>query len=715
MSLDAAQPSETRETAHYHVQVYEGIPAWLSVESESILKAHGFDYKKLDGRNYSLSGPDDMPTLCAALSALPQGTIDPLEICAEVISDPLKRALKVADDVHRLKFKCIDANPEYPIGNLTGVPYSMPLDATLKARFGELLDALAAQGIMMRMGAELELVLSVGALTHCDDALNQMAHALVKKESDAFNRAVTTEKKRYHAERLLAIREFNARDFVMMHLLESDPLTSGVFEHSFGRRQGGAGYYDNENVFELRTEILSAETFFELYTAAQRRVLEAVYQYRFKISSNLSQQLNVSFWRDGKNILLCETPEDEALTRKIIRGMGWATEEGYSLYFPSEARYNRGSVPVISPSRFSTIRHAHGRLEIKGFHNESQHLIVPAVMAAGVVSAVLDPVMSAEIEKKARPVSRIIVPGLSFASSDAPWLRHVFTACVVDVKKRTLTPDKDYIKMSATKVLAQLNPDDPAFKKEKPAKKSELPQSPKHHQKIVSAIVSLARIFQDKGGWHLQWPKGKLMALSEDTILDTDMLNEYVTCHGISARFQYSVRDIEKPIDVRLQNLQAHPLLNRIFGASLLKKMTDALAVENFTHYDRVRMMVHLIHGFVRAFEDEPEYNEQGLRILRVEMAPLPRALAQSRVKTVLNDIREHKDNVGVIFKDIMLISMHMDQRQENVTGFGFCLPFVSAALEEVREILVHASNHYSTEEIRAKLEHPTFEPTLAD
>lgn len=666
------------ELATHFVQVQPGTSFWLDEHGRAALAKHGFTYEQTAPDQYVISGPAEPKKIRDALGELDFPAFIHLKAAFVKASDPLAKALSDVHELKRLEYRYKSSDPSFPFGSMSGLPFSHSFDARLHGRFQEILDLLDAQGFSIKLGAELEFVLSVDPLPGFEDPISRLAIELLDHEKDL---ALKDPKQAEgtHAVRFRAMLQFGLRDFLMMHLLERDPVTQPVFAHSFGLEQGGNGYYDNENVFEIRTNIIDGRQFFDAYTAAQRHVLESVLQYRFKMASSVSQQLSLSLWQGDRNVLLCKKPEDEAITERMAHALGYMFEKGCKLTFPLKSSSSTTELPVISSSRLALVRHAYGRFEIKGFSYEAQHLVIGAIMGAGAACAAIDPEAYGPWQDHAAQIKRVMVPGVSFPNNIFPWLRHAVTASHIN-SDGGLTPDASYIRMAATKILEQM---DPTFKADKADIKEEkgLAVCPPEHCETVSELISAARVVNDGGQLRLQWPEESMFSVGHNTAVTGSNLNKFVTFLGMAPRFIY-------PISGR----HAHPtqmndniLLPTVFGAELFNDLASAYQREIATKNSKNSAM-DFVRSVNTALNDGMQDSEQGFAILTVPIEQRAQTAAKEFLSETLKILRRSDTIYAEAFKAMQLVGLSGNTETDSITGCIFYIP--NNAVKFVKEVI---------------------------
>lgn len=545
----------------------------------------------------------------------------------------------------RLEAQLLSRDAGFPLGGTNGFPWSWPFNARLETRFKELLLELSTFGITMKMGVELELSLSVLPEDSHLPKIEQLVESLIAKEKQP--------------KRLSQIQDFLPRDFLMLDLYENDETIKESFDYKFGYSQPSS-YYDNPNVFEFNTKPLEAEDFFKTYLPAQKHLLTKFLEYGFSIQGHVAQQLSVSFWRDGRNIILAETRDDDAFSARIFDALGSALNDGHILHFPSFVRPTVSGIPVISPSRVSIARHAQGRIELKGFALENQHLLIGAVIAAGAAGIANHPNLNREQNK----TKFILTCGTFIEDGELPWLRHAINASIIDPHTGQLVADEAYLRISATKILNQINPDDPAFheeEKEPKKDKNDLSASPKRHIDTVRLIIASARISKDADGYKIRWPENKIIPVTLKTCIDFDRLNAVISCVGVSKRALYQSAPYHLKQEERLENLRRNNVIRFAFGKGLAGELTDAIE-QDLRHQNLSFLAEEFLKGIKDVFRhDNKETNEKGNYYLQIPVMGRSVGSVERGIKQLFKVARENPSVFGDVYRFVTISHIRED------------------------------------------------------
>ena len=379
----------TDTTKHYSIRVAQGVERLFEDNSVVILERYGFSLSQENELNYTLSGSAGEPELREALGAIDKVDVISLFHKIAAADEDFKQIVIQVRDYNSLGTMLAADDPDFPFNSFVGPCFSKALRPQVNDRFKTLVSELEGVGVTALVGVEFEFCVPKRPLSGYEGNITEYAEGVVT----TLNEAVKIPEYRQDfdfADRARTIaNEFEARDFIMLYAHESDPLLSEFFEPKFGRSQDGTGYYDNDNVFELSSRPREISQFFDEYPLVQRRLFDTLYKFAFKPREEISQQLSVSFWRDGRNVLLGKTEEDRHITERIVRALGSTFEDADHFILPETRDGCDVDVPVVSPSRYSSIRHAYGRIELKGFYKEAQDLMLGAVLALGACKEAL--------------------------------------------------------------------------------------------------------------------------------------------------------------------------------------------------------------------------------------------------------------------------------------------------------------------------------------
>lgn len=662
--------------ATFVIKLHEGVGRLFSQEAEERLYELGFILTSKDNGEVEFQAPtDDAIAIQEALI-----TLEPPDLKQAVLSiasapESIKNIIENADAYKRLVFRTLSHDKAYPLGAVEGFPHSWPHNTAIQKRFNNLLEELAEQGITLQFGAEFEFALKampIDGFRHRIEAFStKVANDTASSLKDVFEK----EQRDKALRRAFEISHFLPRDLLMLDIHEYDPITNGFFEHSFGREIGGVGYYDNDGVFELRTKPMEPKAFFDNYIHAQQRVMEKIAEYGFPMVGRLSQHLSVSFWKNERNILLAEKPEDEELAKSIIQVLGNAFDDGIFMIGPERMMGGSLSVPTISPSRLSSMRHAYGRIEMKGFQLEAQHLLLGATLCAGAAQIASNNHLQQRLIPSPLPIKEMSVIGVGITDNQLPWLRHAINASEIDLQTGEIKPDKEYVAMSATKILHQINPHETAFQNldDKDTDDWALPTSPRLHQDIVTAIIEAIQIRKTEKGHEIWWPEGCVIPIpGTKTAIDTDLLNEHIYCTGVSKRFLYTGRKEELDRYERIAAIQKNPVIKNILGSKLHSDLTASMQSNGLDAHNIAEFYINIVRGIDKALHGELQNNGQGRYILQVEMPEAPFESAGRNIKKFLEIMRDRDGTEGNMFKAVTIIGILANPEQTMTAGYAF-------------------------------------------
>ena len=664
------------QSKYYDVQLHDGVLDLFDDEAKSVLKENGIIVSKISDGKVSLHALSDATSLKEAFQRISPLSIQGVFSAMAKAPDEVIEAIEYVNRLNLLKSKFQSPDPRFPFGGMEGFPYSSSMDEEIEQRFDYLLARLKSHGITMKVGVELEFVLTPEPLNGFGSRLDAFM-AQVKEDEIEKSKTNNDIEKSAHIRRLQGIAKFTERDFFMLYLYEYDDVIPKVFEHKFGAEGGGIGYYDNDHVFEMTTPPVEAEDFFPSYLDAQRHLLGKCLEFGFKTQGRIMQQLNMSFWHDGRNILLAETPEDEELSAVIIQAMGRMLENGHELILPNQVIQADRDCPIISPSRLSLARHSHGRIELKGFANEAQHLILGATLGAASAYSTQTPEVHSKVKKNAASLRAVTTCGTRATDSEIPWLRHALNASHIDLNTGEVEPDERYIRMSATKILHQINPADPAFRSEVMTPDGSLPYSEDHHFEAVMTLVSMAKVSKDeKGKYQIRWPEGYVIGISRDTQIDLDALNEHIECTGVSTRYIYEAT-ADEDWQTRVGKANENEVVNLALGSTLTEKLV-ALRIEDVQAQDPEYLLREFIMGMAEAFKSKNSKDDgQGHAVLSVEVNERSTESAQKGIKSLLKMVRKDGSGYGSLFNAISVIGALCNQETGNVNAFLVKVPTV--------------------------------------
>lgn len=665
----------------YSIELNEGARTVFSEQAIEVISKLGVRQSDFSDGKVVITAPEDIALMRQALEKICPSDLQAIFQKVARLPEPFEEAVKQVHRLNILKDRNTSSDPDFPLGGLTGFPYSWPFNKYIQGRFLSLLSDLEQHGITMQIGAELEFAVSPIPLSGYEKAfldfrekvdLEELTPLIPSMLSGELNDPETIA-------RIRQLTQFLPRDFLMLHLYEHDDIIKQTFEYKFGTDLGGSGYYDNEHMFELNTPPLDAATFFETYIPAQRHILEKLIEFGFPIQGEVSQQLNMSFWRDGRNILLGETPADSELTQKIIRSLGYTLDTGgHDLIVSAEFVGSQGDYPVISPSRVSLARHAHGRIEMKGFIQNSHHLILGATLGAAAAVTSLTPESYAKVETKSPELQKVTTCATAFPENGYPWLRHAINGSTINVDTGEIIPDVEYLRSSATKILNQINPDDPEFIAIDDEGNELSPvNSSDHHVEAVEVLISKAKLIGGEEGYRIEWPENTGLQISEQTIIDLDLLNEHIQCLGISERFIYPASSSDLSIEQKISSLRDNKVLKIALGESLAAEIVDA-RLNDIKAQDPGLLFQEFVSGMAKALaESTVEDDGTGYVFLEVPIGKRPKFSAEKGIKSLMKKLRADSKRFNDIFNVISLLGMSFDEEELNAIGYFVRIPAV--------------------------------------
>lgn len=654
--------STSTQQAHskdYTVKLAHGVTEMFDRTTLSVLQEEGVSISNGEAGVINITASSEEAALRSLFEKVSPIALQQAFAVATEVPYALKSAMESAQEYHRAAKRFISRDPAFPLGGSSdGIPYSWPFNSELESQFEGLLSKLLQHGIEMKIGVELELSLSRDPIKGYEDKIRNYAEALVKREADKWqNDGDTTSR-----DNIAHISTFHFRDFLAFQLYEEDPVIQEVFEYKAGTANGGNGYYDNDEMYEFTTKPLAAEDFFAKYIPAQRHLLERCHEFGFMLESKVAQQINMSFWKDGRNIMLAENPEDEKLCERVIQAFGFALEDGFDLMIPSVEAENSHKFDLVSQSRVSCSRHAYGRLELKGFIFEAHHLIVGACLGAGAALSAIDENTSHLVASDAKELEKVHVVNVKTPHGEQPWLRHAINGSELDIGTGKLSPDEGYIRLSASKIVHQIISS--AVKANAVEGSVEMP-SDEWCQKFITAAIEMAEIVDIDGSPDIVWPQGMIIGIGDRGGLDTDLLNEHFSLYGISKRFRYKAPTEEREWQERNASAHDNVVLKAAYGSNLLKRMLDARKADI-----NLQSPAGLFHEFIPALansmkdmsDENIEDDGTGYAALVVPLEPRSQGALMKTMKLLMQQMRSVDDSMGAAMRKITLSGIQINE-----------------------------------------------------
>lgn len=651
--------TQQAHTADYTVKLAHGVTEMFDPATLLVLEQEGVSISNRETGVINIKASGEQAELRSLFEKVSPIALQQAFAVATELSDKLKSAMESAIEHHRAAKRFISRDPDFPLGGSSdGVPYSWPFNAELEDQFEGLLSKLRQNGIEMKIGVELELSLSRDPIKGYEDKIRNYAEALVRREADKWRNDGNAASR----ERIEHIMTFHHRDFLAFQLYEEDSVIQEVFEHKAGTANGGNGYYDNDEMYEFTTKPMAAEDFFGKYIPAQRHLLKRCHEFGFMLQGKVAQQINMSFWKDGRNIMLSETPEDEELCKKIIQAFGFALEDGFDLMIPSVEAENSHPFDIVSQSRVSCSRHAYGRLELKGFIFEAHHLIVGACLGAGAALSAIDENTAHLVAGEAKELEEVHVANVKTAQNEQPWLRHALNGSEFDINTGKLTPDEDYIRLSASKIVHQIIGS--AIKANAVEGSVEMPNE-EWCQDFIKTVIEMAEIVDIEGSPDIIWPQGLILGIGDRGGLDTDLLNEHFSLYGVSKRFRYKAPIEKREWQDRNSSANDNVVLKTAYGENLLKRMLDARKTDiNLQSPDA--LFQEFIPGLASSMKDVAATNIEddgtGYAAIVVPLKPRSQGALMKTMKLLMKHMRSVDDSMGAAMRAITLSGIHINE-----------------------------------------------------
>lgn len=123
------------------------------------------------------------------------------------------------------------------------------------------------------------------------------------------------------ARRLQEAKTFSVAELIMYDLHEMDPRTKGKLEPLFGKGRGDHSYYDSVGCLEIKSKPMSPNEHTQFKHVLLDAIQEKAATYGLKLQNPPELHMNVSFWKDGKNLLDPAHPGFKTTGAKIVNGI----------------------------------------------------------------------------------------------------------------------------------------------------------------------------------------------------------------------------------------------------------------------------------------------------------------------------------------------------------------------------------------------------------
>jgi hypothetical protein len=161
--------------------------------------------------------------------------------------------------------------------------------------------------------------------------------------------------------------QFTAREVLMFDLIDRDERTRELLLPLFGQQRDGTGYYDAEGILELKFQPLPVEDAVEGHHKLLSVLFEKATELGLVIDSGkIGHHLNVSFWREGQNLLEGDHPEYATTGALIVSGIAQAVFDSGPFVLPAYyLNKELKSSLAVTVDRENMLRIANGRIELR--------------------------------------------------------------------------------------------------------------------------------------------------------------------------------------------------------------------------------------------------------------------------------------------------------------------------------------------------------------
>ncbi len=266
--------------------------------------------------------------------------------------------------LQRLERQRIAEEDGYPIRSIER-PLTWPVNDLIPDELDYLQEDLQELGIdNVKIGTEIEFISSASPIAG-NTAWLEKKEQILEQLSQEIEKAAP-EKRTLLEEKKYAISEFTAREIMMYDLVEQDKRTRNILEPIFGKNQDGTGYYDGDNVLELKLKPVSPKQQIKNRKTTLGALYEKTVKYGLILENNPSYHLSFSFWKDGKNVFDPQNPEFTTRGKAIAEGMTSAAYDVIPTLISGENLNKSLQTPVsLSINRTSFLRFANERIELR--------------------------------------------------------------------------------------------------------------------------------------------------------------------------------------------------------------------------------------------------------------------------------------------------------------------------------------------------------------
>lgn len=485
-------------------------------------------------------------------------------------------------------------------GLLTPRPFSAPLAPRLPGELAHLSAALRHYGIdEVKIGLELETTALQFPVGHQFAGANR--HWQDMKESVLG--------KIGSGPKADAIETFNAREMMMYDIVELDPRTCDIVQPMFGT-QGDGGYYDAQNVLELKLKHTDPQT----QRKNRRMLVDVLYEKANEYGLTIDPpqyHVNFSFWKDGRNIFDPKNPALLTDGKKIVEGMTRAFYDSFPLLNDPAGLHREAAMQVTSRTdREGFMRLADGRFEARLAGNgDGQD--PDLVMAVGMAGATWG--LSADAHGDTLEARHVRRANFSRTTPDVSYIAHVLQGSHIGKDGHVIAPE-NYIKHKAAELGAELGIVPADYAANKPAGLAAMFE-PKEEPFLPFLLGFFRRTrVEDNGAIHWPVPSHRVPPGANNPP-DIEKLRRSISCAGIVDSFVvdpgYDLNDTDNVTpDRRIETLKH----------ARIRRMQDSLPLKG-----------SMTSGFCAALSETLEENFGIPRVAPEALADMRRALASAK------------------------------------------------------------------------------------
>jgi hypothetical protein len=375
-----------------------------------------------------------------------------------------------------------------------------------------LLHTLKSKGIgAMNVALEIEIVLNEDPMPGTPRDATGKRHWERRKQDflNAVDERIKNAKDKPEADSLneqrAIISRFNARETLfhdLIHDKEVVPLIHPVPLRYYPDKQA-LSYYDNKDVFELRMIPLDARQTAAIHRTLIHRLESLMAEYNISRANEFVYHYNVSFEKDGKNVLDPKHPAYTTTGKALLQGIAQVKSEAAAMFYkPDTLLLSRLPNVSMGPARKMALRLAgsgqEARLEIPLEADDQLHDfgLINMVLAAGALHGISNPPpvnTYEQVEMKRRGFFKT-------PSYDAWYVTHVLNGMTIE-PGGNITLFEPYTRDNVN-ILAPilgLPPIKGTGKRETFAKKQQ--------EETVVEFFKHVRITEEHGKPKVHWPK----------------------------------------------------------------------------------------------------------------------------------------------------------------------------------------------------------------